>query len=394
MPRKIDDFEAVCEDSASCPCPADEPNPLWVGEKVGSQNASKARFCWASGFCNWLFGLLAPALAQAIEPVKAGSCATSSLDYGNPPEFSEERHAQRTFLYAEFFFGSPSVDGLAYVIRPSADDALTGKFTEPSEQWDPGFCVGFGSHFAHDSWEFSGDWSFLASKAVQTVHGDSLTPLYIDASSYDQIEAVQQAKEAWDFSLNALTGRLGRLYFLSQELDIHPEIGILASWIDQSVQISYRNNTATSGLIAYQTNISNNSFRAGPFLGTHLNWHIRRKFRIFGGGSAALCYRTLQFEQTQISVGNTDGDFRIYLTDDSKRLQPYLNCQIGVAWGSFIKKDRNFCEIALQYENQYFWREFESRLLYEQVDSSYDRSLNTFGDLSLQSVALRLRLDF
>ena len=317
-----------------------------------------------------------------------------AAEYGNPPQFSADRHNQRTFLYGEFFFASPSVEGLAYTIRSSGGNPLNGKIVEPSERWSPGFRVGFGSHFFHDSWEFSGDWSSFTSKVVQTIHGENLTPIYIDASSYAQIQPVEQAKEQWDFSLNALTVGLSRLYFLRAELDIRPRVGFIASWIDQEVNVSYRNNTASSGLVAYQTAIVNDSFRVGPFLGTHLNWHVRRKFRVFGGALASASYRSLHFQQVQTSVGNTDGDFRVNLTNDLKKMQPYLDCQLGVAWGSFIKKDRNFCELALQYEAQYFWHEFESRILYEQVGSSQDRSLDTLGDLSLQSVALRLRLDF
>ena len=47
---KIDDFEARCQGSVSCPCPVDEPNPLRVGEKMGWRRASKGRFCHASEF--------------------------------------------------------------------------------------------------------------------------------------------------------------------------------------------------------------------------------------------------------------------------------------------------------------------------------------------------------
>ena len=226
----------------------------------------------------------------------------SAAEYGNPPQFSAEQHSQRTFLYGECLFASPSCEGLAYVIRSNGVNPLHGKLTEPSERWSPGLRIGLGSHFAHDSWEFSGDWTFFSSNIVQSIHSDNLTPIYIDASSYAQIEPVQQAKEQWTLGFNALNAALSRLYFLSKELDIRPQVGVIASWIDQDVRISYRNNTSASGLVAYETSITNNSFRIGPSLGTHLNWHIRRKFRIFGGGVASLALRNLKVEQIQIRM--------------------------------------------------------------------------------------------
>ena len=54
VPRKIDDFEALCEDSKGCSFPADETIPERVGEEAGAQSASKGRFCRVPEFGNLL----------------------------------------------------------------------------------------------------------------------------------------------------------------------------------------------------------------------------------------------------------------------------------------------------------------------------------------------------
>jgi hypothetical protein len=299
-------------------------------------------------------------------------------------------------------------DGLSYAIRSSDGNPLNGKLVEPTDRWRPGFRIGFGSHLAHDSWELSGDWTYFYSDLIQTIHAPQaptgstyITPIFIDASSYSQLlggKSVQEAKEQWLLSFNAITFALSRPYYLSHELSVRPQAGLFAAWIDQDVNVTYKTYAAPAGggndLVNYSAYIQNDTWRAGPFFGGMVDWYIRRKFRLFGTLRAAALYRRLHFSQIQVSVGNSGGDYRLYLSEDSHRLQPWLDSQLGVSWGTFFRHSRHYFEAGLQYEVQYFWHEFESRVLYQQVTGTQDRSLNNLGDLSLQSVALRLRLDF
>ena len=327
--------------------------------------------------------------------------------FGNPTMFAREPNI-RTFLYGEFFFASVREEGLTYAIRSNDGNVLHGKFLELPDRWRPGFRIGFGSHLGHDAWELSADWTYFYSDIIQTSHAPLapagttfLVPLYIDASSYTQFltgKSIQKAKENWVLSFNSLIFALSRTYFLSKELGIRPQTGLFAGWIDQDVDISYQSYASPPGggndVVQANTYIENDSWKVGPFLGSKLDWYILRKFRIFGGAQAGTLYRRLNFQQTQVSVGNSNGDFRVVLPATLRRLQPYLGCQLGIAWNSFIHHSRNFFEIALQYESQYFWHEFESRMFYEQVAGSQNRSIDNYGDLSLQGAALHLRLDF
>jgi hypothetical protein len=49
-PRKIEDFEACCEDRLADPCNTDGGLPRRAGEEVVTQDASKGRFCEAESF--------------------------------------------------------------------------------------------------------------------------------------------------------------------------------------------------------------------------------------------------------------------------------------------------------------------------------------------------------
>ncbi len=327
--------------------------------------------------------------------------------YGNPPAYLG-KPCIRSILYGEYFFASVREDGLSYAIRTNGNP-LDGKLIEPSDRWRPGFRIGFGSHLAHDSWEISGDWTYFYSDLIQTVHAafapagsTYLTPIFIDASSYAQMlgggKSVQEAKEQWTLSFNTISFSLSRPYHLSRELSVRPLTGLMANWIDQDVAISYLTSAPPSGggnnVVDYRTLIQNDTWRAGPFFGGMMDWYIQRKFRFFGALRGAALYRSLHFSQTQTSVGNSGGDFRLFLRDASHRLQPWVDCRLGLSWGTFFRCSRHYFEAGLQYECQYFWHEFESRILCQQIPNSQDRSLNNLGDLSWQSVGLRLRLDF
>jgi hypothetical protein len=327
----------------------------------------------------------------------------SEYCYGNPSLFGD-KPCIRTFLYGEFFYASLSEEGLAYAIRSNSGSVLSGKFLEPPSPWRPGFRIGFGSHLSHDAWEVRADWTYFRNDIVKTAHasfappGSSyLIPTFIDAESFTQLigfHSVQEAKEHWVCVFDTLFFALSRSYFLSQQLAIRPEVGLFAAWISQNIDISYRSGGAPVGVVSYQTGIENDTWRVGPSVGTKLDWYLRRKLALFGGVRAAACYRPLFFRQTQNSVGNSGGDFRISLAEHSRSVQPWLDLQLGLAWRSFIHRSRNFLEIALQYECQYFWHELASRTLYEQIPVSQDRNFSQFGDLSVQIAALSLRIDF
>lgn len=326
--------------------------------------------------------------------------------YGNPPLFLKSPHI-RTFLYGEVFFASAREEGLCFAIS-SNGNPLQGKWLEPSDKWHPGFRIGFGSHLAHDFWELSGDWSYFYTEQIQTAHAGFasvgstfLTPLFIDSSSYSQLlggKSLQEAKESWQLFFNALSFTLSRPYFLSKQLAVKPQAGLFAAWINQDLAISYTTYASPPGggddVVNYNSVIDNNTWRVGPSIGSSVDWYIRRKFRVFGLIRTAALYRSLNYQQIQNSVGNSEGDFRIHLYKNQNRLQPWLDCGLGASWGTFFRKRTAYFEAALQYESQFFWHEFASRILYQQVSGTQDRSLDQSGDLSLQSVALRVRIDF
>lgn len=320
----------------------------------------------------------------------------TEIEYGNPPTFPSEK-GLRMFLYGEPFLASLREDGLAFAIRAHASAVLHGKLVEPSTQWLPGFRIGCGTHLNHDSWDWMLDWSYFRNNVVRTEKMPFLTPIFIDASSYAQVPqgAFQEAKEQWTCSINTLCFGLTRAYFLSEELAIAPRMGLLANWIDQNIEVSYRSSSlSSSGVVAYQTSIENNAWKVGPSVGTKIDWYIKKEVRIFGALQGAMLYRRVNARQRENSVGNTEGDFRIFLNECMGALQPWFDTQLGFGWGSYFNCSKNFVEITFQYETQYFWHELYSRTLYQQIQGGQNRFLNNLGDLSMQSASVRIRLDF
>lgn len=315
--------------------------------------------------------------------------------YGNPSSFQGAKSI-RSFLYGEPFLASIREEGVAFAIR-STGAPLQGKLIEPSSHWRPGFRIGAGIHFDHDAWEGIVDWTYFCSNFIHSIENSFITPLFIDASSYAQVPQgfFQNAKEQWTFSFNKLRFALFRPYYLSKELAIAPVIGAFAALIDQGLEISYRSNLpSASGVVAYQTDIENNAWRVGPLVGTKLDWNIKNGFWISGALQGAALYKRCTSRQRESSVGNVNGDFRILLDENTYNIQPWVDCQLGLGWGAYFNCLRNYVEVGLIYETQYFWGELFSRTLYQQVNGTQNRSLNSLGDLSMQSAALRIRLDF
>jgi len=315
--------------------------------------------------------------------------------YGNPPSYTCDPSI-RTFLYGEPFFASIREDGTAFAIRSSPSGALQGKIAEPSVRWRPGFRIGCGVHLDHDSWEGSVDWTYFRNNFIQSLETPFLTPLFIDASSYSQIPQgfFQHAKEQWKFSLNSLCFLIYRPYFLSEQLGIVPQVGLFANWIDQNFAIFYRSDALTSGVVAFQTTIENDSWKVGPFLGTRIDWYIKKEVRLFGALKGGALYRKVFAEQQECSSGNSQGDVRIFLVENVSSIQPWLDCQFGFGWGACLNCAKNFLEVTFLYETQYFWHELYSRTLFEQIPDSQNRFLNNLGDLGIQNASVRIRLDF
>jgi hypothetical protein len=322
-------------------------------------------------------------------------CLCCAQQYGNPPSFPCEALI-RVMLYGEPLLASLRQDGISYAIRASLEGPLHGTFVEPLARWRPGFRIGCGVHFDHDAWEGGVSWTYFRSQLIQTVQDPFLTPLFIDASSYQQIPQgfMQEAKEQWRCSLNNLMVLLSRPYFLSQQLGIVPQVGFLANWIQQNLLISYRSDAVGTGVVAYQTTMGNDSWKVGPCIGTRVDWYIRKEIRLFGGVQGATLYRRVQAEQVENAIGNVGGDVRIFLTESAIVLQPWIDGQFGLGWGSCFRCAKTYLEVTLLYEVQYFWHELFSRTLMQQIPSSQNRFLNQYGDLSMQSASIRMRVDF
>lgn len=315
--------------------------------------------------------------------------------YGNPSLFLGEKTI-RVFLYGEPFIASICEDGIAFAIR-SRGAPLQGKVIEPSIRWRPGFRLGAGVHFDHDAWMAAADWTYFRNNQICSIGSASITPLFIDASSYQQIPQglFQGAKEQWLLSLNIFRFTLSRPYYLSKELGITPLIGAMVGWIDQDLSISYRSNSLSQvGVVAFQTDVENNAWRVGPLVGTRLNWFIRRGVWLEGALQGALLYKRCNARQYESAVGNNSSDSRVRLAENATNIQPWFDSQLGIGWGYYFNSLCNYIEVSLLYESQYFWKELFSRTLDQQIAGSQNRFLNNLGDLSMQSASLRIRLDF
>lgn len=268
-----------------------------------------------------------------------------------------------------------------------SQEPIEGSIKDNSLHWDFGFKIGAGKNLNYDTWGLFGEFTYFKADGSSTVKGNienAIIPLKGPFAS-----SVQSARSQMLFRFFNLDIGISRHYFISRTLALNPFLGIRNTWnlIKQEISFSggptLRNNTA-------KTFDKSKMWGMGPQVGIDTNWYIGKGFHGFGLFSTSLLYSYFQVKQDSFITISQDND--LFITQKNHRFIPNIDLNLGIGWSSYLNDKKNYLEINLGYEAQYYWRLNEMLSLYELRDSI--RMQNIAEDIAIYGVTLEVKVFF
>ncbi len=332
------------------------------------------------------------------------------------------------FIDIAFLYSIAKIDGLEFVLKTdlNAPDGfpgilkIDGKYEDLDFKWKPGAQVKLGYILpCHDQWDASLTWTYLHSKARNSVSAQNFNPFSFSNTgvlrpSWVPIllgSVADHAAAHWRLNFNTLDLSLGRNFFIGRFLSFHPYLGLRAVWIDQNYKVKYHgafsisDGTGGAGLLFQNSKLIAHSdfWAAGLLLGTDLKWALHRNFSIIGKAAGSLVGGDFDLNQkihggivvsgaeTPIIVPET-----VVLKQDINSLRPNLEGQLGLEWQMFLKQNKYRIALSVNYFASYWFRQNEFLNL-DASNIGNDTNImpdRREGDLQFQGGMLNLALEF
>ncbi len=206
---------------------------------------------------------------------------------------------------------------------------ITGKYEiKPLNldfEWAPGLQLGIGYVFGpQDNWDISLNWTYFYNKGkghkVKPPTTDRLYttwfPGQLGGWAADSFGApTQTASAQWNLVYNTLDLSIGRDYFISKKIALHPFAGLRGAFIYQDYKVKYENTQFANFLIGngefigLPSNFANtkmsaeNDFMAIGFrTGANFFWHFTNHVGLYSKFSGAIVYGHFDVDQDFVTA--------------------------------------------------------------------------------------------
>lgn len=225
--------------------------------------------------------------------------------------------------------------------------------------WDWGVRVGLGKCFMHDAWDVGLFYTYFRT--------DDSSKVNIAFQSSEGPFGTANGSFTAKLNYNALDLGLGRSFFLSKDLMMHPHIGLKNIWLNQIYKL-YSNNyinalsssLGVSGTMNKFVKDTNTVWGIGPQVGLDGGWNFCNGFKLISSVDGALLQSYLRVVQKQnlfiAPDGSTPLDTTMKLSGPLHQFVPYARLQLGLGWGGDINQQQQHLDLSLSYEANYFWR--------------------------------------
>lgn len=252
-------------------------------------------------------------------------------------------------------------------------------------KWDYGFRTGIGTRFHHDQWDLllNFTWFRTDNSAVTSLHHQAfITPLaMMPPLSASQVKAHWNL-HFYDFALN-----LGRPYFISSSVAVHPYFGINVPFISQTRRSQAEVFSPFVGEL--HSKDKNDFWGIGPDIGMEGKWFIASGFHLFGSACGALLWGDFDVRHKESSP--TFAAQRFDLKLNTHQVVPMTQFQLGLGYETNIYHNHYHISVSARYEYQYWWQQNQMPLFVSSSSLKYQRYAE---DLQLQGITVDVRFDF
>jgi len=321
-------------------------------------------------------------------------------------EYAIENHVQApTFIRDEF----------------ELNNLINAEYQTPGFGWDFGFKAGVGYNSACDGWDFGITWTWYKGKANDQVEAEfsdnqSLLPLW--SAFMPRMGSPISAYEIethWSLQLNLIDLELGREFWTSKYVTLHPHVGLRFASLKQNYELQHKGGSwqpydETAGdyvALNDQVDLDNNFKGVGIRAGLDSVWNLSCGWGIFGNFAASIVYGKFSIDHDEV-LRQAESPFsktKILETKDHFRAsRAMLDLELGVQWSTLVCGCQYGLTVQLGWENHMFfnqnqlWRVARGAA---ETDTGVDPNLkgeNVFsqrrGNLDTQGWTLRFKFEF
>lgn len=309
------------------------------------------------------------AYSQSIS-ADAASSDDQDTNFTNPSQITSkgrERKVDRGFIFGEFLYLQPIVDGLEYgfiqnnSINPTPlKSTVKAKTKDLDFDWSPGFRIGAG-YLSPTNWDLSVEWTHLISNADDSYHSSGFPQSFLNTQWLSDTVGgmADQACARWHLNFNTVDLLIGKDFTIGKRFSLRPFMGVRTAWIHQNYRINYHsqfqfspvnvpNNPFSGGFLPFDSKIRmKQEFTAGGLrLGSDFNWNFVSDWSLWGSFSASLLYGHYDYKLYVLGANLTqfpDSSIRLVplegtLTDKYNRVRASFQEDIGVQWARWFGK--------------------------------------------------------
>ena len=281
--------------------------------------------------------------------------------------------------------------------------------------WDWGLRVGIGKYLEHDNWDAGMLYTYYRTADSSKVLVGFSTPTGTDGPvGSPGPSGTTNGNFSAKVSLNSIDVALGKSYFTSKDIMVHPHIGIKNVWIIEKYRLNtdnYINATGTfvpvSGNVSTSLEDTNKLWGIGPHVGVDFSWDLCGNFKFVSTAEGALLQGYFQVKQEEeifvAPVGDTAVSTTINLKGNMHQFVPFGRLLLGLGWGDHCNNNKQYIDLSLNYEVNYFWRENQminevnsdpSAVSLSSSDSVRLLLTRLSEDIGFYGVTFRVKLDF
>lgn len=314
----------------------------------------------------------------------------------NAPARIEVKCPWDLYVSASFTYWQPIQSNMEIcVVGTGSDETFTGSVENFNADFEPGFKVGVGMNFDHDSWDTQMVYTWFRGNTHESVTaGEDEVILPLWTSPVDLISngiEFGSASESWKLHMDLLDWELARSYYVGRKLTFRPFIAVRGAWIRQNLNVSYESPLVQTSASLFVDKKSH-SWAVGPRMGIATNWIFCDDFRIFGNGAADILFtRYTSLKSVDTHVGRSTTEF-VIRQHDYNAIRTHLELELGLGWGMYLDCYNWHLDFSAGYNFQVFFDQNMFRHICDDV--LIVNSISPNGNLYMQGLTLTARVDF
>lgn len=347
---------------------------------------------------------------------------TESVVIQTPQDHKKKSNISRhkgPIIDIDFIYWVAQLEGIPYAysgIVSETSSPLTNNLTLPQGQvysfnnrFAPGFKASLGYDFFHGGFDLLAEYTWIYQKLSDsqtnnpnTNLSDNLLPTLSPSFLFSidtNIVGINKATSSWDLHFYTGDLSLGRKIFILNSLCLRPHVGLKGAYQKQHLRTNYSDiktlslsqSNLTQALFRYDQSFWGIGIRAG----LDSSWKFNDYCGLFGHMAFAGLWGQfkvtgLEFNDLTIEspAGTTNySNVNVFNRKNNiKTIKPVFEAALGLYGQAFFKQDSCRLRLQLAWEEQ-LW-------LDQNQFGSLTNSSNKFGDLILQGISAKLRLDF